>query len=196
MLGTLGLAAVLLISTVPSVDAAPVVFRADLSGPAEDPPNTSPGTGTARVVIDRDADTMRVQITFSGLLGETTVAHIHAPTDVPFAGIASVATQTPTFSGFPAGVMSGTYDMTFDLSDLATYNASYVAANGGTAASAEAALFADIRAGLAYVNVHSTQFGGGEIRGFLTPAPAALGLLASALGGLAWVRRRSAARAG
>jgi hypothetical protein len=42
-----------------------------------------------------------------------------------------------------------------------------VTANGGTTAGAEAALLAGLEAGQAYLNIHTTMFPGGEIRGFL-----------------------------
>ena len=51
--------------------------------------------------------------------------------------------------------------------NLASYNPTFVAANGGTAASAAKALLAGIQAGQAYLNIHSMMFPGGEIRGFL-----------------------------
>jgi hypothetical protein len=63
--------------------------------------------------------------------------------------------------------MSGPYSHTFNMLDLSSYNPAFVAANGGTAASAEAALFAGIMTGHAYLNVHTTMFPGGEIEGFL-----------------------------
>ncbi len=92
----------------------PITYIADLSGPSEAPHNASPGTGVAKVVFDNVAHTLRVQVEFSGLLGTTTAAHIHGPTATPFAGNAGVMTQTPSFSGFPLGVTSGTYDHLFD----------------------------------------------------------------------------------
>jgi hypothetical protein len=40
-------------------------YVADLSGPAESPPNASPGTGFAVVDFDNAAHTLHVQISFS-----------------------------------------------------------------------------------------------------------------------------------
>jgi hypothetical protein len=54
----------------------------------------------------------------------------------------------------------------------ASYNAAFITANGGTAASAETALLNSLNAGTAYLNIHTTQVPGGEIRGFLQAAPA------------------------
>jgi hypothetical protein len=147
------------------------IYWATLTGPAEVPPNASPGTGKALVTIDAVANTMRVQVTFSGLLAGVTASHIHAPTAVAGTGTAGVATTTPTFTGFPSGVTAGTYDNTFNMLLASSYNPSYVTANGGTPASAFAALKAAISAGKAYLNIHSTTFGGGEIRGFLNACP-------------------------
>ena len=142
-------------------------YTASLSGPAEEPPNASPGTGTVTVTINTTANTMRVQCTFSGLTGTTTASHIHAPTAAANTGTASVATQTPSFIGFPLGVSSGVYDNTFDMTLASSYRAAYITANGGTAATAFAALKAALDAEKAYFNVHSSTFTGGEIRGFL-----------------------------
>ncbi len=164
--------------------ADPQIFLATLDGVSESPPNASPGTGITRVTIDIMAHTMRVEATFSGLTGTTTASHIHAATATPFTGTAGVATQTPTFSGFPLGVTSGSYDSTFDMTALASYNAAFVTANGGTAASAEAALFSAIIAGRAYLNIHSTTFPGGEIRGFLRAVPEPSSVVLMGLGAL------------
>src|SRR4051812_42063914 len=80
--------------------AVPIfVYTAELSGPAEFPPNASPGTGTAMVIFDEAAHTMEVRASFAGLLGTTTASHIHAATALPGVGTAAVATTIPTFSG-------------------------------------------------------------------------------------------------
>lgn len=66
-------------------------------------------------------------MTFSGLLGNTTASHIHAATAVAGVGTAGVATQTPSFSGFPLGVKAGAMDTTFDMTLASSFNASYIA---------------------------------------------------------------------
>lgn len=148
-----------------------VVYLADLSGAAEAPPNASPGTGTARVTIDFDLVTMRVEASFAGLLGTTTAAHIHCCTAIPGVGTAGVATPVPSFPGFPSGVTSGSYDHTFDMTDAGSYNPAFVAANDGSVGNAFAAFVAGMDGGQAYLNVHTSVFGAGEIRGFLVPVP-------------------------
>ena len=150
--------------------AAILIYDAEL-GNFESPPTGSPGTGFAQVTIDTAANTMDVMVTFSGLTSGTTASHIHCCTALPGTGTAGVATTVPTFTGFPLGVMSGTYDHTFDMSLASSYNPVFVTNNGGTVASAEAALLAGLSAGDAYLNIHTTNFGGGEIRGFLTAVP-------------------------
>jgi hypothetical protein len=173
-----------LLIAAPLSHAVPVTSTTLLSGANENPANASLGTGSSIVTIDTDAHTLRVQIEFSGLTGTTTAAHIHCCTAPP--GNVGVATQLPSFDGFPLGVTSGIYDHTFDLSDELSFNPAFVDANGDTAAGAEAALAAGLANGLAYVNVHTDVFTGGEIRGFLraVPEPSMLPLIGVALLGL------------
>jgi hypothetical protein len=57
------------------------------------------------------------------------------------------------------------------MTQASSYNPAYVTANGGTIAGAEAALLAAMLADKAYYNIHSTVYGGGEIRGFLVLVP-------------------------
>jgi hypothetical protein len=167
----LGLALCVLLGAVSTSHAAWVVYNVTLNGPSESPPNASLGTGTATVGVNAATHQLYVHLNFSGLSGTTTACHIHAATAVAGAGTAGVATTTPFFAGFPIGVTGGTYDNTLDETLASSWNPAYVSANGGTTASAEAAMFAAIAAGKAYLNVHTTVVPGGEIRGFLLPAP-------------------------
>jgi hypothetical protein len=164
--------------------AQAVTFFATLTGPGESPANASPGLGTAFVTINGVTNVMDVDVTFSGLLGTTTASHIHCCTAVARTGVAGVATEVPFFDSFPIGVTSGSYVHMFDLLNAGSYNPAFVAANGGTAASAEAALLGGLNTGKAYLNIHTTSFPGGEIRGFLTavPEPATWGLMIAGLG--------------
>src|SRR5579863_4364170 len=189
-------AAALTAAIIPFTSGAGIfIFDANLSGPNESPPNASPGTGFAQVTFDNTANTMEVNVSFSGLLGTTTASHIHAATASPGTGTAGVATTTPTFTGFPLGVTSGTYDHTFDMTLSSSYNSSFITANGGTTASAETALLNDMLLGESYLNIHTTVVPGGEIRGFLVQVPepstsALFGLGAAVPSLLRWRRKR------
>ena len=120
------------IFSVQTVWANAVTYDVVLTGPNESPANASTGTGFAVITIDTTANTLNiVSDTFSGLLGTTTVSHIHCCTLVPGTGTAGVATQTPTFPGFPSGVTSGTYSMSFDMTQSSTWNPTFINNNGG-----------------------------------------------------------------
>src|SRR5215510_11165297 len=170
LLGFIGASCLL----VPASHAQNLPFVAKLVGSNEVPPSGSAGTGAAVVVINPAANTMSVGANFSGLGSGTTAAHIHCCLSFPFQPNLNVmvATTTPTFPGFPLGVTAGNYAMTFYLLNPASYNPAFITSAfnpSGTVAGANAALVSGIAAGETYLNIHTTNFPGGEIRGFLAP---------------------------
>ena len=115
-----------------SSQAAIITYTATLNGGNESPPNGSAGTGSATVVYDDVAHTLSVVVLFSGLTGSTTASHIHCCSVVPGTGTAGVATQVPTFTGFPLGVTSGSYNSPlFDLTQASSWNPAFVSGTGG-----------------------------------------------------------------
>jgi len=174
--------------------AIPMTFVANLTGANEVPPVPTTATGQAIVILDPTAQTLQVNATFSGLTSNSVAAHIHCCLPSPFlSGVnVGVATTVPAFVGFPLGGTSGTYSSAvFDLTQPLIYNPAFVAMFPGIP-QAEAAFIAGIQNGETYFNIHTVNFGGGEIRGFLvaTPEPASLLLLGAGLIGFAWIQRR------
>jgi hypothetical protein len=162
-------ALVALVTAMPAA-AHEELFATHLNGATEIPPNASPGTGDALVTVDFDLLTMRVQVDFAGLLGLTTASHIHCCTATPGSANVGVATQLPSFADFPLGVTAGSYDHTFDMALASSYNPAFVTAQGGLS-NAFNALIGGMETGNAYLNIHTSVFPGGEIRGLLGPVP-------------------------
>lgn len=174
-----------LLATVASTAQAHIqVFTAVLS------PEVSGATGSGFVSVEYDEDghTLFIDAIFAGLSGTTSVAHIHCCVGTAGSGTVGVAVTPSTLPGFPAGLNAGSYSTipALDLTSNATYTGAFRANNGGTAASAEAALLAGMKNGTAYFNIHTSLFPGGEIRGFLraVPEPQTVAMLLAGLVGL------------
>jgi len=111
----------------------PTLFVASLNGAQETPPNNSPATGTATLLLSPDEQTARVALNFSGLTSAQTNAHIHGPAAPGVAGSILFPLPNGSFS-----------DFLIALSPTDVQN---------------------LKSGLLYINVHSSNFLNGEIRG-------------------------------
>jgi uncharacterized surface protein with fasciclin (FAS1) repeats len=127
-----------------SASAAILRLRAELLAVNEVPANPSTATGRAIVFYDTDTRRYTATVSVSGLSAALTGSHIHealaganGPVVTDFGAAAAYANSGP--GGFYSGTFTGTY--TGDVGKL-------------------------LGAG-AYVNVHSTTYPGGEIRGQL-----------------------------
>jgi hypothetical protein len=191
----------LLLATGRSAFAVQTTYQFTMNGPSENPVNASPGTGTGFAVYDDVAQTLTLSATYSGLQGTVSQTHFHATTTadgrggnaaaaaVPNAGIAIGNTSLP---GFTLGATSGSYNAVLDLNNASIYgNAFLNTTHGGVVANARNAFVTALGSGRTYWNIHTSSFGGGEIRGFpvLVPEPSTIGLLATGVA-LLGVRRR------
>jgi hypothetical protein len=159
--------AIILLLAASASYAATKTYIGSLAGTTEVPPSASPATGSTTVTYSATSHMLGVDVTFSGLTTGDTAAHIHCC--IAPGSNTGVATQVPTFAGFPPGVTAGTYTSSFDLTMAASFNPAFVTANGNTAAGAEAALVNGLANGMAYMNIHTSTFPGGEIRALLVP---------------------------
>ncbi len=115
-------------------------FTASLSGAAAGTPSTGFGFGTAEL----NGDTFTYDVAYTGISGAPIFAHVHLP--APTTGAAGVA-----FDLTPVGSLGTTGRYAFSrVLTLAEKTA--------------------VLSGLAYFNIHTGTFGGGEIRGQIVPA--------------------------
>jgi len=161
--------ATLAVCAVTSAQARLHEYSVRCTGANESPANVSSGIGIGTVIYDDVAHTLQLRVAFSNLTGNVTQTHIHAATTAPFFQNSGIAVGNPSLPGFPLGVTSGVYSNTLNLTSVSTYNAGFLTANGGSVAVAEATLAAALASNRAYWNIHTSTFGGGEIRDF--PAP-------------------------
>ncbi len=119
------------------IGARAETFTAYLSGAQEVPAVSTSATGYARIFVNEAAGTMTYTVVFSGLSSAQNAAHIHSP--------AAIGANAPVAVNF--GVVGGTSGTITGTANITPTQ------------------LAQFRAGQGYVNVHSVNFPGGEIRG-------------------------------
>ncbi|HEX6470277.1 MAG TPA: CHRD domain-containing protein [Streptosporangiaceae bacterium] len=140
----------------------PVILHEQLSGYQETPVALSTaGTGRFRAQINERKQQINYTLSYSGLEGTVTQAHIHFGAEAQTAGI-SVFLCSNLGNG-PAGTQAcpaapATVSGVITPADVIGPTAQ------GIAPGEFAELLRAIRAGVTYVNVHSTLYPGGEIR--------------------------------
>jgi hypothetical protein len=107
------------------------------------------GTGSGSGTLVLSNNVLNINVTFSGLSALSTVDHIHGPS--PLGGPA-------------AGVIYGLQGITTLGATSGTINGNITFANG-TAGLTIAQQISQLNSNLWYINIHSTTFPGGEIRG-------------------------------
>jgi hypothetical protein len=164
------LAAAWLTTTVAAVSAGEIKTR--LSGYEETPLtiNTT-GSGTFKAKINHDETAIDYELTYQDLSSNATQAHIHfgRPAISGMIVLFLCTNLTPLPVGVPAPQACpnppnpGTITGTLTAADVIARAVQGI--DGGAAGFAE--MLDAIRAGAAYVNVHTDTFGSGEIRGRL-----------------------------
>lgn len=146
-----------------SVPAAAEGARVPLVGYNEVPSVSTPAAGLLLADIDARAGRIAYELRFGGLEGTPTQAHIHIGQQHTNGGVSvflcDSATNADPTGAAPPCPASGR------VSGLITAGNVVGPSAQGLSPGEFAELVAAIRSGAAYVNVHSTRFPGGEIRG-------------------------------
>jgi hypothetical protein len=149
-----------------------ITLQADLNGFQEVPAVSTAAAGTFRAQIDATGNTVAFELSYQALEGNAQEAHIHFGQPEVNGGVSvflcsNMPNPPPSGVATPPGVQScpvssGIVTGTIQASDVIGPTAQ------GIATAEIAKLFAAMRDGLTYVNVHSTKVPNGEIRGQIT----------------------------
>jgi hypothetical protein len=135
----------------------------DMNGYEENPDVSSVASGDFSARLSDDGTALEYRLSYSGLEGAVTQAHVHFAKAGVNGGISfwlceTAGTQSPSASTPACPEPGGTVEGTITSLEV-------VGPNGqGIAPGEFAEILAAMRAGAAYANVHSTKFPGGEIR--------------------------------
>jgi hypothetical protein len=159
VMGTVGIATVAVLMA-----AGPRKGRAEISGFQEIPTLSSPASGSLDLTIAPDDSSISYTLTYDGFTNNVTQSHIHLGRPAFNGGImVFFCTNLAPPAGVPippaCPVRGGTVSGTLTAADVLG-----PAAQGVAAGEFEEVLDA-LRSEASYVNVHSTTFPGGEIRG-------------------------------
>jgi hypothetical protein len=150
------------LSTVPALAAAEIVI-VPLRGFEEVPSISSPARGLFRAFVNRHTGVIAYQLSYQNLQGDVSQAHLHFGQRGVNGGISVFLCQTAA-SPDPTG-LAPTCPQSGSVSGQ-LQAANVIGPSGqGIAAGEFEELLAAIRAGAVYVNVHSSTWPGGEIRG-------------------------------
>jgi len=130
-------------------------FKANRMSSYQEVPSVST-TGRGAFEARINGSTIQYKLTYSGLSSSALAAHIHLGQIGANGGIAAFLCGG---GGKPACPASGTVTGTISASDVIGPSAQ------GIAAGEIGELISAMRAGVTYANVHTTNFGGGELRG-------------------------------
>ncbi len=140
-------------------------IEARLKSYQEVPSVSSAANGRFKATIDRVSGTLSYELSYGGLEGDVRQAHIHFGQHGVNGGImvwlCDSATNPSPVASTPACPQAGSVGGSVSGADIVG------PAGQGITVNEFAEMLAAIRAGVAYVNVHSTRFPGGEIRGQL-----------------------------
>jgi hypothetical protein len=139
-------------------------YAAWLTSTQEVPAVSSVARGRIELTVDTAAETIRYELEFSGLEGAVTQAHIHTAQFGVNGGIMLWLCGTTALPG-PAGTPVCPGPNAGSISGTLTPAQIVVIAGQGIAAGEFAEVARAIANGVTYANVHSSKFGGGEIRG-------------------------------
>jgi CHRD domain len=146
-------------------------FEAKLNSFKTAPSLFTNGKGTTRVRIDFSNNSISYELSYSGLSSPVTQAHIHFSQKAVNGGIIVYLCDNTGLAptGVPACPTSGTVTGTLTAPDVNPPNSPAPVTDQGIVAGDFDALVAAIQNQAGYINVHTTTYPGGEIRGQLEP---------------------------